>query len=279
MIDASGICHPLRKPLGMKKNEITKEDREKIVELYSNFEENEFCKIFDNNEFIYREYTIMQPMKRNYAITAERIEAMKKTDCLSTIYDEDKLAELETKLEETGKLSKKDEKQLEKYRKNKAVFEDILSKLNAAVSDTVWNCLDGFIPVLKDMMPKVNGKNMDKKTLEKIAGGLSERDETAQMQKDKNGNIVYDQAKKDTEIVKGTDTIEEYMKREVLPHIPDAAWFFEENAKKGTVKTGAEIPFTRYFFKYQRPEAMEVLQKRIMASQEEIGKDLEDLFA
>lgn len=85
--------------------------------------------------------------------------------------------------------------------------------------------------------------------------------------------------KKDTEIVKGTDTIEEYMKREVLPHIPDAAWFFEENAKKGTVKTGAEIPFTRYFFKYQRPEAMEVLQKRIMASQEEIGKDLEDLFA
>ena len=45
MIDASGICHPLRKPLGMKKNEITREDREKILELYVNFEENEHCKI------------------------------------------------------------------------------------------------------------------------------------------------------------------------------------------------------------------------------------------
>ena len=78
--------------------------------------------------------------------------------------------------------------------------------------------------------------------------------------------------------MKGTDTIEEYMAREVLPHIPDAVWFFEENAKKGTVKTGAEIPFTRYFFKYQRPETMEALQAKIMESQGEIGKDLDELF-
>ena len=43
------------------------------------------------------------------------------------------------------------------------------------------------------------------------------------------------------------------MAREVLPHIPDAAAFFEENlgAKKPVIKTGAEIPFTRYFYKYQ----------------------------
>lgn len=78
--------------------------------------------------------------------------------------------------------------------------------------------------------------------------------------------------------MKGTDTIEEYMAREVLPHIPDAVWFFEEDAKKGTVKTGAEIPFTRYFFKYQRPETMEALQAKIMESQGEIGKDLDELF-
>lgn len=78
--------------------------------------------------------------------------------------------------------------------------------------------------------------------------------------------------------MKGTDTIEEYMAREVLPHIPDAVWFFEEDAKKGTVKTGAEIPFTRYFFKYQRPETMEALQAKIMESQSEIEKDLDELF-
>ena len=78
--------------------------------------------------------------------------------------------------------------------------------------------------------------------------------------------------------MKGTDTIEEYMAREVLPHIPDAVWFFEEDAKKGTVKTGAEIPFTRYFFKYQRPETMEALQAKIMESQNDVNKGLEELF-
>ena len=52
------------------------------------------------------------------------------------------------------------------------------------------------------------------------------------------------------------------MAREVLPHIPDAAAFFEENlsAKKPVIKTGAEIPFTRYFYKYQQPTASEELE-------------------
>ena len=53
-------------------------------------------------------------------------------------------------------------------------------------------------------------------------------------------------------MVKFEEHIDDYMAREVLPHIPDAVAFFEENlgAKKPVVKTGAEIPFTRYFYKY-----------------------------
>ena len=175
--------------------------------------------------------------------------------------------------------TKKEEKVLDKYEAGKMVYDDLLKNLAGAVSDTVWNCRDGFMPVLKNLLPKVNGKAcLDAKGLLKLAGGLSQRDENALVQTDKKGNIEYDPERKDTEIVKGTDTIEEYMIREVLPHIPDAVWFFEEDAKKGIVKTGAEIPFTRYFFKYQRPETMEALQAKIMESQGEIGKDLDELF-
>ena len=67
--------------------------------------------------------------------------------------------------------------------------------------------------------------------------------------------MLYDKETKDTEIVKWGESIENYMAREVLPHIPDAVAFFEENlgAKKPVIKTGAEIPFTRYFYKYQQP--------------------------
>ena len=69
-------------------------------------------------------------------------------------------------------------------------------------------------------------------------------DKNAEIQKDKKGNIIYDKESKDTEIVKYNDNIEDYMKREVLPHVPDAKWFYEENllAKKKIIKTGAEIP-------------------------------------
>lgn len=74
-------------------------------------------------------------------------------------------------------------------------------------------------------------------------------DKNAEIQRDRKGNIIYDKETKDTELVKWEESIEDYMAREVLPHIPDAAAFFEEDLgkKKPVIKTGAEIPFTRYF--------------------------------
>lgn len=78
LIDASSFFHKLRKALGDKKNEISPEDRSTVTKLYAEFAENEYCKIYDNEEFIYREYTVMQPLQRSYAITEERIEAMQR---------------------------------------------------------------------------------------------------------------------------------------------------------------------------------------------------------
>ena len=69
LIDASTFFKKLRKALGDKKNEISPEDRSAITKLYADFPENEYCKIYPNEEFIYREYTVMQPLQRSYAIT------------------------------------------------------------------------------------------------------------------------------------------------------------------------------------------------------------------
>ena len=62
LIDATGICHKLRKPLGNKKNEFSPEDRAEITRVYADFAETEISKIYDNTEFIYREYAVMQPL-------------------------------------------------------------------------------------------------------------------------------------------------------------------------------------------------------------------------
>ena len=97
LIDASSFYQNLRKSLGKKRKEISPEDRATITKLYADFEDNEYSKIYKNTEFIYREYTVMQPLQRSYAINDERIENLLSNGSLSSIYDEAKVSELEDK--------------------------------------------------------------------------------------------------------------------------------------------------------------------------------------
>lgn len=85
---------------------------------------------------------------------------------------------------------------------------------------------------------------------------------------------------KDTEIVKFDESIEDYMAREVLPHVPDAQWFFEEDLSKKSpvVKTGVEIPFTRYFYKYQQPKPSEELEQTFLELEKSVSERIARLF-
>ncbi len=273
LIDASQIYHKLCKALGNKRNEISPEDRSTITRLYADFEESENCKIYRKEEFIYREYTVMQPLQRSYAITQERISAMLSKGSLSALYDEAKVTELENAEELTGK----DQKKLESYINNKLVYDAIVAALEAAVSEEIFYSPDAFMPVLTKTLAQTTA---DKKLLEKIADGLSVMDKQAEIQRDRKGEIIYDKETKDTEIVKFEEDIDTYMAREVLPHIPDAKAFFEENlsAKKPVIKTGAEIPFIRYFYKYQQPTPSEELEARFMELELSVSERVAKLF-
>ncbi len=57
----SGFCKPNKKSLGKKRNEITDSHIVDILEIYTNFEENKYCKIFDNDDFGYYQLTVEQP--------------------------------------------------------------------------------------------------------------------------------------------------------------------------------------------------------------------------
>ena len=273
LIDASTFFKKLRKALGDKKNEISPEDRSAVTKLYADFAENEYCKIYRNEEFIYREYTVMQPLQRSYAITEERIQVMVSKGALDSLYNEVKFADLELMEDRDGKA----QKQLNKFFVGKPIYDAILADLNHAISDTVWMSPDAFMPHLTEVLSKAT---TDKKLLEKIADGLSVMDKNAEIQRDRKGNVVYDKETKDTELVKWEESIEDYMAREVLPHIPDAAAFFEENlgAKKPVIKTGAEIPFTRYFYKYQQPIASEELEAKFSELELSVSERVAQLF-
>lgn len=278
LIDASGICHKLRKPLGNKKNEFLPEDRVTITKLYTEFKESELVKIFDNTEFLYREYAVMQPLQRSYSITEDSIQAMLQVGSLSGLYDEAKVLELEDK---GVAINGKEQKKLDAYKANKPKYDAILDALDKHISDKKWLSPDDFMPVLEDVLKNITD---DRKLLEKIADGLSVMDKEAVIQREtkgkKKGEIIYDKASKDTEIVKWNEDIEDYMAREVLPHIPDAKWFWEENlsAKKPVIKVGAEIPFTRYFYKYQKPVPSEELEAKFIELESSVSERIKKLF-
>lgn len=273
LIDASGFYGKLRKALGNKKNEISSENRTQITKLYADFAENEYCKIYKKEEFIYREYTVMQPLQRSYAITEDRIESMLSKGSLSSLYDQAKVDELEN-MEE---LSGKDLKKLEAYQNNQPLYEAIIAALQAAISEQVYDSPKAFMPVLTKVLANATA---DKKLLDKVEDGLSVMDKDAEIQKDKKGNILYDKETKDTELVKWEESIDDYMTREVLPHVPDAKAFFEEDLgkKKPVIKTGAEIPFTRYFYKYKQPTPSEELEVRFMDLELSVSERVSKLF-
>lgn len=271
LINAASFYHKLRKAVGDKKNEIAPEDRKRIAHLYADFVENEFSKIYRNEEFLYREYTIMQPLQRSYAITEERIESMLINGNLNTLYDEAKVREFEN---QGVAISDADKKKLNKFIESKPLFDMIIETLRANISDKVYLSPQPFIEHLKSIL------SIEKKWIEKIADGLSVMDKSAEIHKDKKGNIIYDKTTAETEVVKIEEDIETYMAREVLPHVPDAKWFFEENldAKKPVIKTGADIAFTRYFYQYQQPTDSEELEKQFIEIEKSVSERIKKLF-
>ena len=63
LINAVDICHPAKKSLGSKRNDILEEDVERILNIYLNFEENDNCHIFPNNFFGSYQLTVCQPKR------------------------------------------------------------------------------------------------------------------------------------------------------------------------------------------------------------------------
>lgn len=97
--------------------------------------------------------------------------------------------------------------------------------------------------------------------------------------RDENGEFVLKKGKKqpdsslrDTENVPLNEDIHEYFKREVLPFAPDA-WIDEKKSK-----VGYEIPFTRYFYKYEAPKPSDEIMAEILELEKELDGSLEEIF-
>ena len=105
-----------------------------------------------------------------------------------------------------------------------------------------------------------------------ILNALSKKDGTAEICRDKNGNPEPDSDLRDTEQIPVKEDIKDYFEREVLPYAPDA-WIDEDKTK-----VGYEIPFTKYFYKYEELGNSDETLAEIKALGNSIQESIKSLF-
>lgn len=279
LINAVDMWKPLRKSLGKKRREIDKDSMKKITQLYSDFEENKYCKIFPKEEFMYKEYAVYQPLQRRAVVDEESIERLRTSSYFtsnSSIFNESDFEQLE----EMNPRSAKDEKKHQKYLAGQQFVADVIGILEANRSDHVYMDYSEFEKHLKNILSGVKG--ISKSRLTGIAMIMAVMDKTAVVQKDRNGEIIKDTTTKDTEIIKLTQDPEEYFKKEVYPHVPDAIWAYEYDPEKkesstNKEKLGAEFPFTRFFYEYKEPEKADDLLAQFMELEKSLSEKISAL--
>jgi type I restriction enzyme M protein len=77
LINATTFWVPMRKSLGDKRREISKDHIEKITKLFTDFTATEITKIFKSTDFGYRKITVERPLRLNFQASNERIERIR----------------------------------------------------------------------------------------------------------------------------------------------------------------------------------------------------------
>jgi type I restriction enzyme M protein len=255
LVNAVDFYQKMRKSLGNKRNEITEEQIKEITRIYGEFKENEYCKIFDNEDFGYQKIVIERPLRLNFQVTEERI---------NNLYNE-------TAFNNLAKSKKKGAAGLKEIEEGKKIQQQIIETLRTMDSTILYKNRDEFTKVLKKAF-KDSGIKLDSALLKAILSALSEKDETADICVDSKGNPEPDPDLRDTENVPLKEDIHEYFEREVKPHVPDA-WIDETKTK-----IGYEIPFTRHFYKYQPLRPSEEIMREIIELEKSISEKLKKVM-
>ncbi|PBF87986.1 restriction endonuclease subunit M [Clostridioides difficile] len=253
LVNASEYYQLMRKSLGNKRKEISLEQIEEIKEIYERFEESENSKIFDNEGFGYRKVTIERPLKLSFRVNEEAIENVKNT----------------TQFINLSVSKKKDEEVKVKEEAEGRVKQDMLLKLLESFdSEFEYMKRDKFIKDLKSKS-KLYDVALSAGLIKAIVNAIGVRNEDAVVCKDAKGNIESDSSLKDTESIALKEDVYEYFEKEVKPHVEDA--YIDESSIDNI---GYEIPFTRYFYKYEKLKSFDDIMKEVESLESEIALEI-----
>ncbi|MEM6252189.1 MAG: class I SAM-dependent DNA methyltransferase [Cyanobacteria bacterium P01_D01_bin.156] len=295
LIDGTRHFQKMKKSLGNKRHELSPEHIQELVSLYGECQhdatsevlvegkkETRICsKVFDNREFGFLKMTVDRPLRLNFQASPERI---------AIIWEQTAFVNL------AKSKKRKDKKTAEaEVKAGKELQQAIIRVLKSLDESPVYKARPDFLKVL-DAAVKKAGIKLAASVKKAVLAALSETDPTAEICRDKQGNPEPDSNLRDTEIVPLPEDIElplplgydgetghgdllalvedhceEYLKVEVLPHVPDA-WM--DHSK---TKVGYEIPLNRHFYVYQPPRPLSDIEDDIKALEKDIVKMLGDI--
>ena len=216
------------------------------------------CKVFDNEAFGYRRITVERPLRLRYYLTGT---------ALATILADKTVLKLLQPDARPGQHSLLD---------HKSAFAAAL-RLAAATPTTDEAALSRAL----DTALASSGIRLPTPARKAVLAALAERDESAPPVLGPKGEPVPDPELRDAEDVPLTERIDDYVAREVLPHVPDA-WVNvkDTDPRDGKVgKVGYEINFNRYFYQYQPPRPLAEIDAELRVLEQEIAAMLAEVTA
>lgn len=242
LIDATSMYEPLKKNLGDKNCYLTESHIKTITNLMIEFKNNEYSKIFLNEEFGYNKIYTERPLRLKVSINDNTINEFK------SICSENKAEKL---------------------------YEFILENKEHFVAET--NDYNEFKAIL-DNLAKGNIKlaSKDIKLIRQAFCTVDEKAKEVISKKNKDGSYEYekDPDLSDTEQIPllYEGGIEEYFKKEVLPYAPDT-WIEQDKTK-----IGYELSFTKYFYKPTELRSLEEIESEISDIEKEAQELLQGVF-
>jgi type I restriction enzyme M protein len=201
------------------------------VRLHGDFQEGRLSKIFDNQDFGYRQIAVERPLRVRYRATDDGLERfLAAKPILALTAGDDEMRETLSEAFRAAGLAETTER--------KAAEKSVAAALAG---------MDGLGPkIVKEMLK-----------------ALTVRDETAPVVMGKSGPEP-DPDLRDTEDVPLKEDVHAYFDREVRPYLADG-WIDESRTK-----IGYEIPFTRHFYEYVPPRPLEQIDAEIKQLETEI---------
>lgn len=275
LIDATSFWVPMRKSLGDKRREIPLDKAQDVLRILASFRDDEtrtvamdgkeeeivVSRIFPTSHFGFRKITVDRPLRLNFRASPDRIARLEDEKSFHALAQSKKKGAAGMKEQAEGRA-----------------LQDAIRKLVGSLSGSLVKDREEFERRL-DAAAKKGGVKLPAPARKAILSALSERDETAAICRDKDGNPEPDPDLRDTESVPLSEPVDVFFEREVRPHVPDA-WIdtSRRDPRDGEVgPVGYEINFNRYFYRYTPPRQLEEIEADIRGIESDILRMLAEV--